>query len=154
MAGAGCLGSIADTNGECLVSTVQPQQTPLQHSPGRARKFKAPLREAARLLVPAKRTSAAEEGHLQGLLGSERCRQLAVDWTVESQEMHPEFPPCRAGPGLISSGSVLWPNRSQTCVSPGSRLHTYAPTGTGHGNIIKGQLPLAAKPSSSWFTEK
>lgn len=98
---------------------------PLQHSPGRAiassGKFKAHFREAARSLASC--TSVAEEGHLQGLLGSHRCRQLAVDWSVESQVVDLKSSPCRAGPWLISSGSVLWLNHSWTCASPGSRLH-------------------------------
>lgn len=42
------------------------------------------LKEAARSPTPAKFTSAAKEGHFQRPLDSQRCRQLAMDWTIES----------------------------------------------------------------------
>ena len=138
VAGPRCLGGIAAFNGECLVSTAQLKQITATQPWKSSRKFKAHLREAARSLAPAKLPSAVEEGHLQGLLGSQRCRQLAVDWTVESQVVDLKLPPCRAGPGLISSGFVLFLNRSWTCASSGSRFHAYAPTGTEHRKIIKG----------------
>lgn len=119
------------------LSCSQPQQ----HSPGRAlassKVFKAHLKEAARSQAPANFTSAAEEGHFQGLLDSQRCRQLAMDRTVESPVVDLELPLCRAGPGLTTPGSVLWLNCSRTCASPRIRIHTYSPTGTAHRNIIK-----------------
>lgn len=58
------------------------------------KEFKAHLKEAARAQTPDKFTSAAEEGHFQGLLASQRCRQLARDWTVESPVVGVELPLC------------------------------------------------------------
>lgn len=86
VAGHGCLGGIADVNEVCLISPLSCSR-PQPHIPGTAlassKEFKTHLEEAAKSQTPAKFTTAAKESHFQGPRDSQRCRQLAMECTVE-----------------------------------------------------------------------